>query len=358
MDTQEITLTQDSSDGLYTQLLRGRYVTSIDGSIITLDDGTELYIQGNAGCGGCSSGWYWLEETFKRGNRKARIMSAYVAYSEDKSEDEPARSVYTIFVMVDGNPTQLPLATVRGSDGNGYYGTGFTLTATVKTRPAPPTVTPQDIIKVIAGEHPLPPIPNIQGREALLNAVAYTLLQTRGFDSPLRITGPEAQLFHKLTSSKYQQPHGPYYVSQWYGFKQATLFWFTDMEEGVSLVLRDLANGADAYAAKLYAFTQRVRASKKPVKTFVTGYALKGISATVNGKRVPATDFLLSEVCGFHGDRIGPKGDYIPYHYFFDDAKIYGVRILKHREGGRGDVTIYSDSQSVWAIKPRKGTAQ
>ena len=353
MCTQEITLTQSSSGGLYTKLLRGRYVTSIDDGTITLDDGTELYIHGNDGCGGCESGWYWLENVYKQGSRRARIMSAYVDYDED---DKEPPSVYTIFVMVDGNPTQLPLATVRGDDGNGYYGTGFTLTATVKPRPAPPTVTPQDIIKAIAGKHPLPPIPDNRGREALLNAVAYTLLQTRGFDSPLRITGPEAQLFHKLTSSRYQQSHGPYYEGQWYGFKQATLFYFTDMEDGVSLVLRDLANGADAYAAKLYAFTQRVRASKNPIKTFVTDYALKGNTATVNGKRVPATDLLLSEVCGFHGDNIDPKGSYIPYHYFFYDAKTYGARILKHREGGRGDVTIYSDSQSVWAINTQKGT--
>lgn len=36
--------------------------------------------------------------------------------------------VYTIFVMVDGNQTQLPLATLRSDDGPGAYGTGFTLT--------------------------------------------------------------------------------------------------------------------------------------------------------------------------------------------------------------------------------------
>ena len=35
---------------------------------------------------------------------------------------------YTIFVMVDGNPTQLPPATTQGYDENGSYGTGFTLT--------------------------------------------------------------------------------------------------------------------------------------------------------------------------------------------------------------------------------------
>lgn len=352
MDTQEITLTQSSSGGLYTKLLQGRYVTSINDGIITLDDGTELHIDGNDGCGGCESGWYWLEQVYKQGSRNARIMSAFVDYDED---DKEPPSVYTLFVMVDGNPTQLPLATVRGDDGNGYYGTGFTLTATVKPRPAPPAVTPQDIIKAIAGKHPLPPIPDIRGREALLNAVAYTLLQTRGFDSPLRITGPEAQLFHKRTSSQYGY-QGPYYAGAWYGFKQATMFYFTDMEDGVSLVLRDLANGTDTYAAKLYAFTQRVRASKTPFHTFVTGYALKGNTATVNGKRVPATDLLLSEVCGFHGDNIGPKDSYIPYHYFFYTGKTYGARILKHREGGRGDVTICSDTQSVWAINTQKGT--
>ena len=31
--------------------------------------------------------------------------------------------------MIDGNPTQLPLATMQGYDENGYYGTGFTIYA-------------------------------------------------------------------------------------------------------------------------------------------------------------------------------------------------------------------------------------
>ncbi len=45
------------------------------------------------------------------------------------------------------------------------------------------------------------------------------------------------------------------------------------------------------------------------------------------------------------------------FHYFFYAGKTYGARILKHREGGRGDVIICSDSQSVWAVTPQKGTA-
>ena len=356
MNTQEITLNHNSDDGLYTQLLRGRYVTSVEGSVITLDDGTELYIYGNEGCGGCSSGWYWLEETFKQGTRKARIMSAYVAYGEDRTEDEPARSVYTIFVMVDGNPHQLPLATIRGDDGNDYYGTGFTLTATIQKPPTvTATVTSRDIINALADGQTPPSVPDIRNREDLLNAVAYTLQQTRGFDSPLRVTGPEAQLFHKLNSNQYGYK-GPYYASNWYGFHQTVLFWFTDMEGGVSFVLRDFSDGAEAYVAKLRDFTERVRASKNPIKTFITGYALKGNTATVDGTRVPATDFLLSEVCGFHGHRIGPEASFIPDWIFFHPQG-YGVRIIKHCAGGRGDVTIYSDSQSVWAVNPQKGTA-
>ena len=136
MTTQEITLNQSSDGGFYTKLLRGRYVTSIDNDVITLDNGTELRIWGNDGCMSCSNGSYWLEQVFKRGNSKARIMSAYVDCDED---DGNPSTVYTIFGMVDGNPPHLPLATVRGDDGNGYYGTGFTLTATIETPPAPPT---------------------------------------------------------------------------------------------------------------------------------------------------------------------------------------------------------------------------
>ena len=282
-------------------------------------------------------------------------MSAYVAYSEDKSEDEPSRFVYTIFVMVDGNPSQLPLATIRGDDGNGYYGTGFTLTATIKTPPTSlATVTSRDIINALVDGHTPPAVPDIHNRENLLNAVVYTLQQTRGFDSPLRITGPEAQLFRKLASIQYGD-RGPYYVGAWYGFHQTLLLWFADMEGGLSLVLRDLSNGAEGYVAKLRDFTERVRASKEPIKTFVTGYALKGNTVTVNGVRVPAADFLLSEVCGFHGHRIGYESTFIPDWIFFH-AQGYGVRIIKHRAGGRGDVTITSDTQSVWAINPQEGT--
>lgn len=60
-----------------------------------------------------------------------------------------------------------------------------------------------------------------------------------------------------------------------------------------------------------------------------------------------------SEVCGFHGFRVGPKWAYFPQHYFLHYAS-YGARIVKHREGGRGDVVLASDDQSVWAVNPQE----
>lgn len=76
---------------------------------------------------GCVNGWYHLENAYKRGNHTARIMNANVEYAQDDNYHD-GYEVYTIFVMVDGNQTQLPLARLRGDDGPGAYGTGFTLT--------------------------------------------------------------------------------------------------------------------------------------------------------------------------------------------------------------------------------------
>ena len=76
---------------------------------------------------GCVNGWYHLENAYKRGNHTARIMNAHVEYSRDDNYAD-GWEVYTIFVMIDGNQTQLPLARLRGDDGPGGYGTGFTLT--------------------------------------------------------------------------------------------------------------------------------------------------------------------------------------------------------------------------------------
>lgn len=135
MNTNEITLDENSTEEEYAAILKGRYIADITISddevrttTLTLDNGDTLTLEGNEGCMGCVNGWYHLENAYKRGNNTARIMNAHVEYSRDDNYAD-GWEVYTIFVMVEGNHTQLPLATLRGDDGPGAYGTGFTLTA-------------------------------------------------------------------------------------------------------------------------------------------------------------------------------------------------------------------------------------
>lgn len=122
-------LTESSTPEEYAKILRGRYITDIatDGEIaatITLDNDTTLELIGSWGCS-CGNGVTYIKRVFQRGGRNARIMNARVeATQNDESYYE---TDYTIFVMIDGNPSQLPLATMQGYDENGYYGTGFTI---------------------------------------------------------------------------------------------------------------------------------------------------------------------------------------------------------------------------------------
>ena len=130
MNTNMITLDQDSTPEEYAALLRGRYVTDITVSsdeasaTITLD--TTLELIGSWGCS-CGNGVTYVREVFQRGDGHARIMNARVETTHD--DERYYETDYTLFVMIDGNPSQLPLATMQGYDENGYYGTGFTIYA-------------------------------------------------------------------------------------------------------------------------------------------------------------------------------------------------------------------------------------
>lgn len=100
---------------------------------LTLDDGTVLLVGGNQGCGGCPSGYYPLTtlntvdnaitnvEVQERPNDDSRC-SACGSY--DTCEHE---GFYRIFVVAEDHNQHL-VASFEGSDGNGYYGTGWWLT--------------------------------------------------------------------------------------------------------------------------------------------------------------------------------------------------------------------------------------
>ena len=85
---------------------------------LTLDNGTILEIEGNEGCGGCGNGWYYIDALNTCDN-----VITNVACTCDCNE------VYNIFVFVDDQ--RINCLEVSGYD-NGYYGTGYTLCATIK----------------------------------------------------------------------------------------------------------------------------------------------------------------------------------------------------------------------------------
>lgn len=96
----------------------------VDGRL-TLDNGTQIRVVPNMGCGGCSNGNYSLRELVAVDNV---ITAVNVVAEESTCVSDPfgfPTNTYRIFVYADN--AQINLATISGSDGNGYYGTGFQL---------------------------------------------------------------------------------------------------------------------------------------------------------------------------------------------------------------------------------------
>lgn len=104
------------------KLLVGRKIVSAEripefgwevGRLI-LDDGTELELEGNEGCGGCAAGWFSLTNLNQVDNVITRVWI-----------DTDEETIYKVFVFADNEA--INLATFTGDDGNGYYGTGFSV---------------------------------------------------------------------------------------------------------------------------------------------------------------------------------------------------------------------------------------
>lgn len=91
---------------------------------LTLDDGTVVYVRGNDGGCSCSSGCYPLEHLASVPN-----VITSVAF-EDQPRGDDSRTgewegYYSIFVYADDQ--RHLVARFEGTDGNGYYGTGYQL---------------------------------------------------------------------------------------------------------------------------------------------------------------------------------------------------------------------------------------
>lgn len=355
-----------SSD--FARVLQGRYVVEIDNEFdtITLDDGTVLEVEGNEGCGWCRSGWYDLINVFKQGSSSARIMSAHVACdideeSDDESEDRAVDPhVYTLFVMVDGNPGFLPLATIRGDDGGGGYGTGFRIFTNVVTSPT--SATRQDLANAIAGG----PYPLSDTTGDVLTFVARILHDARGANVPVRICGDAATRFHvdllRMRDRTDRLMGLPYKPTFWHLKNGLTLLWHKDTDGSFTFVLRDLkthTGGLDVYARNLSSFLNAIhkRAQHTEVVRFVASSASRDSYITVDGERIPSCGFLLSELDGTYMYAEQERSDHLdePSQYVMnqktgrDMRYTSNLRTIKPLTSG-GILVATSDTTDVWTL--------
>ena len=110
-------MTQDDERDIK-DLLLGRRVVKVSDESLLLDDGTSLKLRGNVGGCCCGAGDYYLTEL----NGCDNIITS-VELDNAPNEDDYGEGVYTIFVFAENE--RITLASFEGSDGNGFYGTGY-----------------------------------------------------------------------------------------------------------------------------------------------------------------------------------------------------------------------------------------
>jgi hypothetical protein len=118
-----------------TNLLVGHKVTKVDGEHVVLDDGTVIKAIGHDGGCACTAGCYDLSVLNGVDNVITAVEFDYHPSTDNDPYDEPSEAQkcdpsqdsytghYRIFVFADNQ--KINLMQFDGSDGNGYYGTGF-----------------------------------------------------------------------------------------------------------------------------------------------------------------------------------------------------------------------------------------
>lgn len=111
-------------------LLMYRKVVKVVGDILLLDNGIELEVVPNSGCGGCYSGWYEIVELNGCDNIITDVEFVCEDIDDLTSDNDTS---YKIFVYAEDK--KIKLVQVDGSDGNGYYGTGYSIIVRVNDKP-------------------------------------------------------------------------------------------------------------------------------------------------------------------------------------------------------------------------------
>ena len=108
-------------------VLMYRKVVKVVGDTLFLDNGIELEVVPNIGCDGCGSGCYEIVEL----NGCDNIITDVELVREDIDDlTSDNDTSYKIFVYAEDK--KIKLVQVDGSDGNGYYGTGYSIMVRMK----------------------------------------------------------------------------------------------------------------------------------------------------------------------------------------------------------------------------------
>ncbi len=103
-------------------LLLGHKITKVAEDQILLDDGTLVKIVPNEGGCSCASGDYSLTDL----NEVDNIITAVDVVEEAIPDDEwDGLTGYRVYVIAEDK--KIRLFSVEGTDGSGYYGTGYEL---------------------------------------------------------------------------------------------------------------------------------------------------------------------------------------------------------------------------------------
>lgn len=105
-------------------LLGHKIVANEDNDTLILDNGVHLLIYPNEGCAACPSGNYFVKHIESVNNAITNVEFVNDCEDRDYEDyDDEYYQHYRIFVIADGMTTEL--LDVYGTDGNGYYGTGY-----------------------------------------------------------------------------------------------------------------------------------------------------------------------------------------------------------------------------------------
>lgn len=121
------TLNECNENEIKELLLGHKIVADENNDSLILDNGVVLQINPNVGCYGCESGNYYLQHIASVNNAITNVefVNDYEVNDDDYYDEEDYYQHYRIFVIADGVTTEL--LDVYGTDGNGYYGTGYTI---------------------------------------------------------------------------------------------------------------------------------------------------------------------------------------------------------------------------------------